>query len=182
MTFGMVSLCPLCCCGGVFLYTAATHILRWVCRSCPNVSCFGIPVSPLVLWRHFCYSMCPLCCCGGLIYRFARYSAQEAAVMSSDSIPGISKLSTPFYFYHTQLFFFPVRKECSANSSGLRPDCATISSNARIAWPYPLSLRYEARGACSGSAGYRDERSDMRATAPPPPAYPCPISEPHSVQ
>ena len=68
----------------------------------------------------------------------------------------------------------PIRRECSANPSGLlRPDCATISLNARIAWPYPdtltpLSLRYAARGACSESAGYRDNRSTMMsATAPP---------------
>ena len=55
----------------------------------------------------------------------------------------------------------PIRRECNANSSGLRPDCTTISLSARIAWPYPhtltpLSLRYEAKEACSGSAGYGD--------------------------
>ena len=34
----------------------------------------------------------------------------------------------------------PIRRECSGKSSELRPDCAIISLNARIAWPYSYTL------------------------------------------
>ena len=48
------------------------------------------------------------------------------------------------------------------------PQClSTLASLGHIPMLSPFQLRYDARGACSGIAGYGDNRS-MRATAPLP--------------